>query len=160
MPISEAGSKPVPPAQRGFTLIELMIVVTIIALASAAVVLVLPDPRGRLTDEAETFAARVRAAHDMAIIEGRSVSIWVSDAGYGFDRRADGIWQPISEKPLRVTRWGSDIRPAIAGGAGRDRVIFDSTGLANAPMDVALSRGGDSAAHVLIGADGSVRING
>lgn len=147
-------------AARGFTLIELMIVVTIIALASAAVVLMLPDPRGRLIDEAETFAARVRAAHDIAIIEGRSVSLWVSTAGYGFDRRSGGTWQPISEKPLRVTRWGTDIRPAITGDSGRNRVIFDSTGLANAPLDVALARGGELAAHVVIAADGSVTING
>ena len=161
MPMSVAGNSPAPQRQRGFTLIELMIVVTIIALASAAVVLVMPDPRGRLIDEAETFAARVRAAHDIAVIEGRSVSLWVSDAGYGFDRRSAGAWQPISEKPLRVTRWGTDIRPAIGGGAaGRDRVIFDSTGLANAPLDVALQRAGGVATHVLIAADGSVTIGG
>ncbi len=147
-------------AEQGFTLIELMIVVTIIALASASVVLAFPDPRGRLRDDAETFAARVRAAHDIAIIEGRSVSVWVSVDGYGFDCRADGAWQPISEKPLRVTRWRPDIHPTIAAAAGRDRVIFDSTGLANAPLDIALSRTGDIVRHVIVAADGSVTING
>ncbi|MDB5704285.1 MAG: ral secretion pathway protein GspH, partial [Sphingomonas bacterium] len=40
----------------GFTLVELMIVITIIGLASAAVVWALPDPRGRLRDEATHFA--------------------------------------------------------------------------------------------------------
>lgn len=160
MPISVAGSNAAPRRQRGFTLIELMIVITIIALASAAVVLVLPDPRGRVIDEAETFAARAGAAHDMAVLEGRPISLWVSAAGYGFDRRSAGTWQPISEKPLRVTRWGSDIRPAVAADGGRDRVVFDPTGLADAPMDVALIRGYEAPVHVLIGADGSVRVNG
>lgn len=148
------------PAEHGYTLVELMVVITIIALASAAVVLALPDPRGRLVDEAERFAARVRAAHDSAIVEGRPVSVWVSRDGYGFDRRSEGTWQPISEKPLRVTRWATDVQPVIAGNDGRDRVTFDSTGLADAPMSVELRRGGDLAETVQIGSDGSVRIDG
>ncbi|WP_374147065.1 GspH/FimT family pseudopilin [Sphingomonas sp. 28-63-12] len=147
-------------AEYGFTLIELMVVVTIIALASASVVLVMPDPRGRLRDDAERFAARARAAHDSAIVEGRSVSVWVSREGYGFDRRSAGAWQPISEKPLRVSRWAADVRPVIVSPAGRDRVIFDSTGLANTPFDVQLRRGGDASATIRIGADGAVSIGG
>lgn len=160
MPISATGNNRARRRNAGFTLIELMIVVTIVALASAAVVLALPDPRGRLIDEAERFAARTRAAHDSAIVEGRSVSVWISAEGYGFDKRFAGTWQPISDKPLRVARWGRDIRPAIAGSEGRDRVIFDSTGLANAPLDVRFQRGGDVAVTVHVGTDGSVRIDG
>jgi len=68
MPISVAGNNA---RERGFTLIELMIVIAIIGLASAVVVLALPDPRGRLTDEAARFAARTRAAHDLAVVGAR-----------------------------------------------------------------------------------------
>lgn len=160
MPISATGNSRSRSGERGFTLVELMIVITIIALASATVVLALPDPRGRLVEDAERFAARVRAAHDSAIIEGRSVSVWISREGYGFDRRAAGAWQPISEKPLRVARWATDVHPVIAGSDGRNRVIFDSTGLVDAPMAVELRRGGDVAETVLIGTDGSVKIDG
>ncbi|MGO1305718.1 MAG: type IV pilin protein, partial [Sphingomonas parapaucimobilis] len=39
----------------GFTLVELMIVITVIGLASAVAVLSLPDRRGRVTDEALKF---------------------------------------------------------------------------------------------------------
>lgn len=77
MPTSVAGSKRTS-HDGGFTLIELMIVVTIIGLASAVVVLALPDPRGRLRDEATQFALRTRAAHDLAIVTSRPVSVWVS----------------------------------------------------------------------------------
>ncbi|GAA3263310.1 hypothetical protein GCM10020258_28520 [Sphingomonas yabuuchiae] len=76
-----------------------MIVITVIGLASAVAVLSLPDRRGRVTDEALKFAARVRAAHDVAVVEASPVSIWVTRGGYGFDRRADGAWSPMTAKP-------------------------------------------------------------
>ena len=150
--------RPPRPAQAGFTLIELMIVITVIALMSALVVLALPDPRGRLIDEAERFAARARTAHDLAIVEGRSTSIWVSAGVYCFDRREQGRWVPMSDKPMTVTRWGAGVAPLLD--EARARIIFDSTGLASAPMRVQLRRGSEAAAVVTIGADGKVSING
>lgn len=144
-------------AEGGFTLIELMVVITIIGLASAVAVLAMPDPRGRLFDEATTFAARTRAAHDSAIIQARPVSVWVSPGGYGFDERTGGRWQPIAETPLRVARWGADVRPSLA--VERQRVVFDTTGLADTTLDLRLVRG-DESEIVRIGLDGSVRVGG
>src|SRR3546814_5608146 len=57
--------------QSGFTLVELMVVVAIIGFVSAAVVLAMPDPRGRVIDDADRFAARVAAARDEAVITAR-----------------------------------------------------------------------------------------
>lgn len=141
----------------GFTLVELMIVITIIGLASAAVVWALPDPRGRLRDEATHFAARARAAQQSAIVDARPVSIWVSGGGYGFDERTHGAWAPIGEKPLRVTSWGKGTRALVANGGGRDRIMFDSTGLADRPLDVQLRRG-DEEMTVHIAANGDVKV--
>ena len=141
----------------GFTLIEMMVVITIIGLASAVAVLAMPDPRGRLLDEATTFAARTRAAHDSAIIGAKPVSVWVSPGGYGFDERSGGQWHPVAEKPLRVAQWGRDVRPALA--VERQRVVFDTTGLADSALDVRLVRG-DESEIVRIGLDGSVRVGG
>ena len=56
MPISAPGNSR-PAAEGGFTLVELMVVLTVIGLASAAAVLAMPDPRGRLVDEGARFAA-------------------------------------------------------------------------------------------------------
>jgi general secretion pathway protein H len=144
-------------AEHGFTLVELMIVITIIGLASAVVVLAIPDPRGRLIDDAARFAARARAAHDSAIVDARPVSIWVSGGGYGFDTRSRGTWQPISEKPFRVARWAEGVTPVLT--ADRDRVVFDSTGMADRSFDVRLTRDGESTI-VRIGANGSVKVDG
>ncbi|WP_082670050.1 GspH/FimT family pseudopilin [Sphingomonas sanguinis] len=146
-------------AERGFTLVELMIVITVIGLASAVAVLSLPDRRGRVTDEALKFAARVRAAHDVAVVEASPVSIWVTRGGYGFDRRADGAWTPMTAKPLRVAQWEDGTQAGIPDASGRVRVTFDVTGLADRPLELRLTR--DRASSIVrIGADGSVRVDG
>ena len=132
-----------------------MVVITIIGLASAVAVLSMPDPRGRLLDEATRFAARTRAAHDSAIIEARPVSVWVTGGGYGFDRRLSGGWTPIAEKPMRVERWSEGTKASIGDSSGRVRVTFDPTGLTDRPATIRLDRDG-AGAVVNIDADGSV----
>ena len=143
-------------AEHGFTLVELMVVITVIGLASAAAVLAMPDSRGRLLDEASRFAVRTRAAHDAAILETRPVSLWVTPTGYGFDAWRGGRWTPIEDGGLSVERWNSG---TAAGFGTRERVMFDATGLADRPLTVTLRREG-ARADVEIGADGSVHVAG
>lgn len=150
MPTSAAGSK-----QAGFTLIELMVVVTLIALVSAAAVLAIPDPQGRVLDEAQRFALRTRAAQTEAIVTASPVSVWVTAGGYGFERRIGGAWVPVTEQPLRLERWREGTRADLPA-TGRARVTFDATGLADQPLDLRLVRD-RAAALVHLDADGSVR---
>ena len=84
MPTSATGSN-----DQGFTLIELMVVIVIIALTSAAVIFAIPDPRGRVIDEAERFAARTLAARDDAIVQSRDTRV-VNLGASDFARLQDG----------------------------------------------------------------------
>lgn len=142
-------------AEAGFTLVELMVVLVLMGLAAAAVVLALPDPRGSLVNDAERFAARVRAAQEGAIGEGRPIALSVGGGGYRFERRVDRAWQPIAEEPLAPETWSDGARAIIAAD-GEGRVLLDPTGLAD-PLDLTLVRG-DERVRVAIEPSGTVRV--
>lgn len=83
MPISAAGNKPVP-LPRGFTLVELMVVVAIVALASAGTLLALrTDPVTGLEREATRLASLLDTARARSRLTGQPVQ-WVPHTG-GFD---------------------------------------------------------------------------
>ncbi|MBX3561567.1 MAG: prepilin-type N-terminal cleavage/methylation domain-containing protein [Sphingomonas sp.] len=132
-------------AEHGFTLVEMMVVLVILGLAAAAVVLVMPEPGGSVQAEAERFAARAKAARDMAIVEARAAAIEVGGNGYVLSRRQEGEWRETARY-----EW---IRGTKAEG-GRTR--FDTTGLAD-PLYVMLRRG-DARAAIEIRSDGTIHV--
>jgi general secretion pathway protein H len=136
--------------ESGFTLVELLVVLVIIGLAAAAVVLAIPDPEGSLQTEAERFAARAKAARDLAIVESRPALLRIEAEGYTVARRSDGAW-------LEAERYdwaeGTEVE---ANGADGAQSRFDSTGLA-VPLHVTLRRRERQVA-IAIGGDGSVRV--
>jgi general secretion pathway protein H len=127
--------------QRGFTLVELMVVLVIIGLAASLVLLSLPERGGSLISEAERFAARAKAARDGAILDARPAVLAVGAGGYAIG--AEQI------------AWVEGTRAAVTG-PEEGRIRFDSTGLAD-PAQIVLRRG-DRAIAVDISEDGNVQI--
>src|SRR3546814_8800419 len=85
---------------RGFTLVELMVVLVIVGLMGAAVVLTAPDDSRTLVREADTFAARLVHAGEEAILTVRGVQVTVAAHGYAVERQSLGQWQAREEGPF------------------------------------------------------------
>lgn len=135
---------------KGFTLVELLVVLVIIGLAATAVVIAMPAPGGSLAGEADRFAARAKAARDTAILESRAMAVRIGRGGYEVAGRRGGAWRVEAHYD-----WSEGTVPeaAAADAAG---IRFDSTGFA-APARVLLRRGDDRAV-IDVSGDGGVHV--
>ncbi|GAA4770036.1 hypothetical protein GCM10023219_15620 [Stakelama sediminis] len=142
--------------RNGFTLVEMLVVITVMALMAGVVVMSI-GPRGNgPATAADRFASRVAAARDAAITTGAPVAVWVSASGYGFERYADRHWEPMTQKPFRGDDWGRDM-VATMDHAERGRIAFDTIGLPATPVSVTLSDGSRKSV-VTVRADGDVTV--
>lgn len=154
MPISAPGA-PDGPTRNGYTLVELLVVLTIIGLVSAAVVVALPPGKGAALTDAERFAARAKHAQDVAILDSRSIAVRVDEAGYRFEMREGADWVAARTASLDGTRWRNGVEPVLATGEPV-RIGFDPTGTAD-PWRLML-RDGEDQAVVEVGEDGRIHV--
>ena len=103
---------------RGFTLIEVLVVVVIIALlASLVAVNLAPDARQSLREEGARLAALLAHARDEAIVTGAPLAWQRTESGYRFLERAPGrTWRPLqTDASLRQRELPPGIRLEVAG---------------------------------------------
>ena len=141
---------------RGFTLVETMVVLLLIALFAAAVVLTLPGAGGtwRAT---ERFAAHLLHARDEAMLGMRPVRVVVDPHGYRFERQDWGRWQPLLDGPFEPVRWESGVRPVLDGDGGSVAFVFDLQGGAAGSSALVLD-GGNAQVRVEVDPDGEVHV--
>jgi general secretion pathway protein H len=89
--------------RRGFTLIEVLVVLVIVAAMAGLVVFSIPDnPARELKREAQGLAALLNTANDEAVMQSRDLGLVINDQGYRFvifdlEKKT---WVPLQQKPL------------------------------------------------------------
>ncbi|APG61980.1 type II secretion system protein GspH [Sphingorhabdus lutea] len=142
--------------QNGFTLVELMVVIFLIGLASAAVVMALPNDDGRARQHAEKLAMHIAATRNMAILQARPTLVSFSISGYAFEQRRDGAWQAFEEKQFQSVNLPSTLKISSTSKLPA-RIMFDATGMPNAPARISINANDGPAHHVNITASGDVK---
>jgi general secretion pathway protein H len=91
---------------RGFTLVEILVVVAILAIGGAiAAVTLSNDERASLAREAQRFAGAIEYAADRAKVRHETLGVSADGAAWRFWRRsAEGRWSALSDDPALVPR--------------------------------------------------------
>jgi len=147
----------------GFTLIEVLVVVIIIAIASAVVIANLDgDDRGRMEREARRLATALEHAASLAQWHSETLGVSAEGGVYRFwRRRADDSWAVLDDDALLAARAlpaDFSVRPASYGGApvAEDAVLpFRASGR-NEPYSLLLA---NPAWNVLVAADPLNRVH-
>ena len=127
---------------RGFTLIEIMLVIVIIGCAAGIVVLSLPgmgsQGDGDIKSLSERLGATLTQASEQAMLEGRTIGVWVDPQGYQFMVRqkkqaTDG---ELAANTLPVADWDDQLWVAY------EKEKFVTSGKFPEGCEVALELGG------------------
>jgi general secretion pathway protein H len=104
------------PQPSGFTLIEILVVVVILAVLAGAVTLGIGGVGGerQLAREAEQLRALLGYACEQAELGGRDIGISLDTHGYQFSVSNRTEWEPAQTAELRPRTWLAGIPPVLA----------------------------------------------
>ncbi|PPV09058.1 type II secretion system protein H [Xanthomonas bromi] len=142
---------------RGFTLLEVLAVLVITALAGMLVVMTLPETRRDLHDHADSLASALMHARDEAMMSLRMVEVSIDAGGYASRRQAQQRWSALDEPPFAAMRWPEGIQAQLPAGSKQLSVRFDPTGAAT-PQRIALGDGRQQM-QVVVDANGVVQVD-
>ena len=111
--------------EAGFSLIEMMVVLAIVSLATGLVIINAPGPSRQLAHETDGLIRSLVAARDLALIENRVVMVEISETGY--TTRVASRVGPARE--IETTPWSERTTVATDDGRLPAIVAFDPMGL-------------------------------
>ncbi|MBB4631924.1 GspH/FimT family pseudopilin [Sphingosinicella soli] len=141
---------------RGFTLVEMMVVLAIVGLMAAVVAVNVPSSESTLARESDRLAARLLAARDHAILANRGTSAILDARGYRFVERQGKTWKPLADAPLADAAWRGGTVPLLPEN-GEIRIGFDSVGMSEAQTLTLMND--DRRAVVRVLGSGEVRVD-
>ncbi len=98
----------------GFSLVEMLVTVFIMGLATSLVILTIPEPGGRLQREADRLVAELERLSERALASGEVAGLDSQIDGYALAVRRNGTWQ-IDERSRHALPRGMQLR--VEGGA-------------------------------------------
>ncbi len=137
---------------RGFTLLELLVVLVIAAVMTAMISMAVASSPGRdLRFEAERLSQLLALAREEAQVRGKAIRFEASVESYRFLSLLDREWQPIPNEPdLRERRWEQPTQLVLARRDNRAYIEFGRDSV-DSPFTIKLTRDG---ANVSINANG------
>lgn len=143
--IGKGGSR-APTLGRGFTLLEILVVLFIVGIALSLITVNFGRDRGaQLEDEARLLALLLESARDEGIASGRSLAWRANEDGYAFLRRERGLgWVALGgDEHFKARAWPSQIALAQLRINGievtpGEALVFTPSGL-NLPFQLVLA---------------------
>lgn len=114
--------------QAGYSLVEVMVVLAVVALLAGAAALMLPSGTPAAQRAADRLALDLMRAEHAAITSGDFIGLDVTGEGYAFTRFDGEAWQSGAPGGLRAVRLGDEVR-LLTEVEGAPAYWFDPTGV-------------------------------